>query len=150
MNLNNRYLKSLEQKFQKWYLEVIFVLGAVATLGSLYSSQILEWQVCGLCWFQRVLMYPITLIAGSAIFFEKKDIKYSILPLSVIGAAVSLYHYLTIVLDPTRTCGFILPCSLSNQLYVGIALQPRTLPLSAFIVFSVITVLILKYNGSEN
>jgi disulfide bond formation protein DsbB len=143
-------LEFLENKLEVWYLELIFLLGSFGTLGSLYSSQILGWEVCGLCWFQRVLMYPIPLITGSAILLEKKDIRYSILPLSLIGALVSLYHYLTIVLDPTRTCGFILPCSLSNQLYVGIALQPRTLPLSAFIVFSTITLLALKYGKKQN
>lgn len=35
-----------------------WVVACVATLGSLYLSEILGYEPCKLCWFQRILMYP--------------------------------------------------------------------------------------------
>jgi disulfide bond formation protein DsbB len=138
-------LEQVDCFLKKWYRELAFVIGLGATAGSLYTSQILEWQVCGLCWFQRVLMYPIPLILGAAIFSEARKIKFSILPLTLIGFFASIYHYISIVVDPTRACGFYLPCTMKYQFFIGFTLRPRHLPLLSAIAFGLIAVLIWKY-----
>lgn len=130
---------------RNYYIEAIFLLGLIGTTASLYVSISLSWTVCTLCWVQRIFLYPIPLIAGAAILWEKKDLMKAILPLSSLGAFFSTYHYVAMVTDPTRTCGFIIPCSMPNRLYFLTPLQPRTLPLSGIILFSLITALIV-YN----
>jgi disulfide bond formation protein DsbB len=39
-----------------------------AMLGSLYYSEIAGFIPCTLCWYQRILMYPLTLIILVGIF----------------------------------------------------------------------------------
>ena len=65
----------------------------IATLGSLYFSEIMKFEPCVLCWYQRIFMYPFVLWLGIAV--AKKDYRiasYS-LPIATIGACISLYHY---------------------------------------------------------
>ena len=46
----------------------IWTISFVATLGSLYFSEVRGFEPCTLCWYQRILMYPIVLISGVALF----------------------------------------------------------------------------------
>ena len=43
------------------YLGLTFALAA--TLGSLYYSEIAGFVPCTLCWYQRILMYPLVIIS---------------------------------------------------------------------------------------
>ncbi|MEG0381222.1 MAG: disulfide bond formation protein B, partial [Kurthia sp.] len=40
-------------------LLMIWVVALMATLGSLYFSEIRGYEPCELCWYQRIIMYPI-------------------------------------------------------------------------------------------
>ena len=55
--------------------------------------EIMKFEPCVLCWYQRIFMYPFVLWLGIAV--AKKDYRiasYS-LPIATIGACISLYHY---------------------------------------------------------
>ena len=41
-----------------------WLIAIVATLGSLYFSEVRMFVPCVLCWYQRILMYPLVLILG--------------------------------------------------------------------------------------
>jgi hypothetical protein len=71
-----------------------FAIAGVSTLGSLYFSEVENFVPCRLCWFQRILMYPIALIALIALVRKDRNARYYTVPLAVIGASISLYHYL--------------------------------------------------------
>ena len=45
-----------------------WVVAIVATLGSLYFSEIRHFVPCVLCWYQRILMYPLVPILAVATF----------------------------------------------------------------------------------
>lgn len=70
-----------------------WAVSVVATLGSLYFSEIKGYEPCELCWYQRILMYPMTVLIGMAV--ARKDTRMSLYTavLSGIGMCVSLYHY---------------------------------------------------------
>lgn len=74
--------------FSGWAISVI------ATFGSLYFSEIRQFEPCELCWFQRIFMYPLAVLLGVA--YAKKDWKMSLYAavLSGIGGCISVYHYL--------------------------------------------------------
>lgn len=72
----------------------IYCLGCVChcNRGSLYFSEIKDFLPCDLCWFQRIFMYPLTILLGIAYFKDDVGITKYVLPLSFIGGGISLYH----------------------------------------------------------
>ena len=71
-----------------------FVVAAIATGGSLFYSQGAGFIPCEFCWFQRMMMYPLSiltlLIAARG---DNRAARY-LLPLPVVGAGTSIYHML--------------------------------------------------------
>ena len=75
-------------------LMLAWAIAAVATLGSLYYSEVANYTPCKLCWFQRIAMYPQAVILGIAAFRNDHSIRRYVLPIVSIGSAISIYHYL--------------------------------------------------------
>jgi disulfide bond formation protein DsbB len=65
---------------------------AVATLGSLYFSEVMKFTPCTLCWYQRICMYPLVAILGVGIWKKNRDLPYYVLPLSITGWLISVKH----------------------------------------------------------
>ncbi|MBI2507632.1 disulfide bond formation protein B [Candidatus Woesearchaeota archaeon] len=66
--INNNYkLEKIRLFFKKRYLLFGFIVSLVATLGSLFYSEILKYTPCILCWWQRIFMYPQVLFFGFAL-----------------------------------------------------------------------------------
>jgi disulfide bond formation protein DsbB len=85
------WLRNLLWGYELWGA---FVVAAIATGGSLFYSQIAGFIPCEFCWFQRMMMYPLSiltlLIAARA---DNKAARY-LLPLPIVGAGTSIYHML--------------------------------------------------------
>ncbi|MGI9051820.1 MAG: disulfide bond formation protein B [Ilumatobacteraceae bacterium] len=75
-------------------LWLAFVVAATATAGSLYFSEVADYVPCRLCWFQRIAMYPLVVILLVAALRRDRDVRWYVVPLAVVGALVSTYHYL--------------------------------------------------------
>lgn len=73
-------------------VEYIFVLSLLATVGSLTLSDVVGFNPCELCWFQRIFMYPQVFVSFIAIIRKEKNIVYYLLPLTIIGSLIALYH----------------------------------------------------------
>ncbi|MFL5960641.1 MAG: disulfide bond formation protein B [Gaiellaceae bacterium] len=71
-----------------------FVVAAIATGGSLFYSQIANFQPCELCWFQRICMYPLSILLLILAWHGDNRAARYLLPLPVVGAGVSIYHML--------------------------------------------------------
>ena len=69
-------------------------VAAVATAGSLYFSESAGYVPCRLCWFQRIAMYPIAVVALVALLRRDRAARWYFLPMAIIGAAISAYHVL--------------------------------------------------------
>ncbi len=64
----------------------------VATVGSLFYSEIASLPPCSLCWIQRILMFPQIIIIGFALYYEShKAVRLSAI-LSVLGIMFAGYH----------------------------------------------------------
>jgi disulfide bond formation protein DsbB len=71
-----------------------FVVAAVATGGSLFYSQVAHFVPCEFCWFQRLLMYPLSILTLLiAVRGDNRAARY-LIPLPVVGAGTSIYHML--------------------------------------------------------
>ena len=73
---------------------ITLALAGTAMVGSLYFSEVAHYVPCRLCWFQRIAMYPIALIALVALLRRDQGARWYMVPLAVIGGAISIYHYL--------------------------------------------------------
>jgi disulfide bond formation protein DsbB len=71
-----------------------FVVAALATGGSLFYSQIANFDPCELCWFQRICMYPLSILLLILAWHGDNRAARYLLPLPVVGAGVSIYHML--------------------------------------------------------
>lgn len=70
------------------------VVAGASTLGSLYFSEIADYVPCRYCWFQRIFMYPIAVIALVALVRRDRGARWYVVPLAAIGVAISTWHYL--------------------------------------------------------
>ncbi|MGM0852087.1 MAG: disulfide oxidoreductase [Bacillota bacterium] len=118
----------------------------VASLGSLYFSEIMKYEPCELCWYQRILMYPMVILLGVA--YVRKDFQaalYSTI-LSGIGLLVSLYHYslqkVSFLSESAPACGRV-PCTGEYINLLGFITIPF-LALTGFIIIFIASVMVLK------
>jgi disulfide bond formation protein DsbB len=74
-------------------LWLAWIVALVATLGSLFFSEVADFVPCRLCWFQRIAMYPLAVVLlVAAIRRDARGGVWYALPFPVIGALVSIYH----------------------------------------------------------
>lgn len=90
--------REASERLARDYGSLLLPLGAlvatVATIGSLYLSEVLGMVPCRLCWFQRIAMYPLAPILGLAAVRRDLDVirPYGLV-LAVSGLLISAYHY---------------------------------------------------------
>jgi disulfide bond formation protein DsbB len=109
------YWKLLLKKISPKAVLLAFIVSLTATLGSLYLSEIRGFEPCKLCWLQRIFMYPLPVILGVALWRKTKDVWQYVLPLSIIGLVIAIYHYYyqinPVSIIPCSTVGFSVSCS---------------------------------------
>lgn len=75
-------------------LWLAFLVAGTCMAGSLYFSEVANFEPCRLCWFQRVAMYPLAVILLVAAIRRDRAVRWYVGPIAAIGALVSTYHYL--------------------------------------------------------
>ena len=93
---------------------IALVVAAVTTAGSLYYSEIVGYIPCELCWYQRICMYPLVAILAVGLIRRDRSVVWYAAPLVVIGAPVSLYHWLVERVPSIAegsSCSVFSPCS---------------------------------------
>ena len=118
-----------------------WVVSVVATLGSLYFSEVRLFVPCTLCWYQRILMYPLAILLAIASYRQDRGVVKYALPLSVLGIAVSGFHYLEQKvpwISSSAVCRSGVPCEIQYINWLGFV----TIPLLAFVAFTRITVML--------
>ena len=123
-------------------LYLAWLVALVATGGSLYFSEVRQFVPCTLCWYQPILMYPQVILLGIASYRQDRHIIPYLLPLTVLGGSISLYHYLEQKVPDFGTsevCQAGVPCSTEYINWLG----SITIPMLALIAFSLITLLLV-------
>ncbi|MFD2924330.1 disulfide oxidoreductase [Halobacillus naozhouensis] len=134
------------KKQSETLLFIAWAQALVAALGSLFYSEILGYTPCELCWYQRILMYPLVIVYGAALIKKKVEMAIAGLILSGIGMAVSIYHYLIQKVPAFQSagdsCGLV-PCNAEYVNYLGFITIPF-LAGTAFIIIFVSHVMIIR------
>ncbi len=126
------------------YLFLAWLVAAIAFVGSLFFSLVMEFIPCELCWYQRILMYPLVLTLGTGLFpLDKEAIKYSA-PLVFLGWPIALYHNLIqwgIISEDLSPCIEGVSCSARYIEWFGFI----TIPLLSLFAFTLIGVLLYLF-----
>ncbi|MFD1848928.1 disulfide oxidoreductase [Oceanobacillus bengalensis] len=133
------------------FLYFSWIVSVVATLGSLYFSEIRGFIPCELCWYQRILMYPLALMLGIASFNSDSTVKKYVLPMAVIGWFISLFHYMQQKIPgfaAIKPCTSGVPCNMQYINWFGFITIPF-LALTAFTLIIIFMLLIKKTNISK-
>lgn len=87
-------LRAVRRALWGYELWAAFLVAAIATGGSLFFSEIAEFPPCELCWYQRICMYPLSIVTLLAAGAGNFRLARYLLPLPLVGAGVSVYHLL--------------------------------------------------------
>jgi disulfide bond formation protein DsbB len=118
-------------------------VAGVATAGSLYLSEGAGFIPCRLCWYQRIAMYPLAVILTVAVIRRRADAYIYVVPVALIGAAISTYH-ITVErfprLESSNICETANPCTLIWTNRFGFLTIP-TMALTAFSLILAVNVI---------
>ena len=133
---------------KKHAMWMAFFVALIAMLGSLFYSDILKYEPCVLCWYQRVVMYPNVILLGMALLRKSRDIIPYSAVLSGIGALIAGFHYYLQV-RPIQAAfcdaiGYSVSCTESFFLNFGYV----TIAMMAFSAFILIFLLLVVQRKS--
>ena len=132
--------------FSTTIILLCFLVASVATLGSLFFSEIMNFVPCSMCWYQRIFMYPLVLVfLVNLLYPDDKVFKYAMI-LVITGLVFSIYHNLLmfdIIPESIVPCVSGVPCSTEYINWFGFV----TIPLLSFIAY--LTLFILLLIGKE-
>jgi len=123
------------------FREIGFFFATTATAGSLYLSNFIGWEPCRLCWFQRIFMYPLVILFAVSLVFDREDVADYVLPTSLIGFGIAVYHYLIQFLPELQSSGCSITsvsCEATYTFYFGHISIP-TMAAAAFLAITVVS-----------
>ncbi|MFK2821365.1 disulfide oxidoreductase [Malaciobacter sp. WC5094] len=127
-----------------------FLTASIATMGSLFFSEIMQFVPCSMCWYQRIFMYPLVLIfLVNTLYPDDKVFKYA-MPLVLVGLFFAIYHNLLmfgIIPESVVPCVQGVPCSTEYINWLGFITIPF-LSLSSYLIIFIL--LLLHKKGLKN
>lgn len=120
-----------------------WLVATLATIGSLYFSEVAKFTPCTLCWYQRIAMYPLVVILGMTMVRRQRSAPTGTVALATVGAAIAAYH---VALEwipslDTGSCAVSAPCTFVWFRVFGVISLP-TLALTAFLL--ILTLLLVR------
>ncbi len=147
-----RYMQSRPYEH---YLAAIGLISLGSIVGALIYQLAYLTPVCELCWWQRIFLFPISIVAAVALWRRSKEAHITAAILSALGLFYALYHYYyhfqglvlgnTLAL-PCSSGGLLPACTDSPILTFGFI----TIPLMGVLVFSSMLILAFFAHKSAN
>lgn len=149
--MTNLVLAPERHSWRSYLAYVAWAQSLVASTGSLFFSEVLGLTPCVLCWYQRILMYPLVAILAVGILLRDRSIRLYVLPFSVLGLAFAAYHnllYFRLIPEGATQCVLGVSCTTRYFALLGFV----DIPLMSLTAFAVITIAMLLYrpNGSDD
>ncbi|MFA5052332.1 MAG: disulfide bond formation protein B [Patescibacteria group bacterium] len=116
---------------------IAFGVVAVSILGSLYFSEIANYEPCTLCWWQRVCIFPLAIILGIGWYRQDNGMKKYAMPLAIIGCVFAIYNsYIQQWPSVSSPCVFggLVDCSTRYVFVLGFV----TIPLLSLIALLIV------------
>ena len=143
--------KNPDQSSQTGWSLLFFawVLVTIATLGSLFFSEVMDIPVCVLCWYQRIAMYPLVLILAIGLFpYDPRVVRYAA-ALAGLGWLIAFYQVLLVAgVIPESAQPYVqgIPCSETHISLLGFL----SIPTLSLLVFTLIGILLFYAHKVES
>ena len=125
------------KNYSRHILLSLWLISVVASAGSLFFSEVMEYPPCVLCWYQRIAMYPLVILLLVGSYRSVKEAFYFSLPIGLIGWIIAFYHNLLhfeIVPENASPCREGVSCSTVYIELFGFI----TIPMMSLLAFSII------------
>lgn len=116
-----------------------WLVAVVATGGSLYYSEVANFEPCALCWYQRIAMYPLVVILLVGAITRDRFVARYALPLTIAGSILAIYNYLVQLFPGIEVACTRVSCSTVDVEAFGWL----TMPLMSLVSFAAIAVGVL-------
>jgi disulfide bond formation protein DsbB len=73
-------------------LWLAWLVALVTTLGSLYFSEVAHFTPCKLCWYQRIAIYPLSIVLLVAAIRRDRQVAWYVVPVAAVGAGFAIYQ----------------------------------------------------------
>lgn len=126
------------------WLSAAWSIALVSTFATLFIGEVMGMTPCQLCWYQRILMFPLAVILGMAAFGSDRRGAIYALPLAMGGVAIAAYHTALVagwVPQWWIPCGAGPSCSDQKLVILG----NIQIPWLSLLAFSAIAALLLVY-----
>jgi disulfide bond formation protein DsbB len=110
---------------------------------------VMHFVPCILCWYQRILMYPLVLVLTVGLLLRDPRVRSYVLPISFLGFAISFYHILLqydVISDGVTQCTGAVSCTIPWINWFGFI----TIPLLSFTAFSIISLCMIFFDREES
>lgn len=128
--------------FKQQGLLIAWLIALFGCCMSIFCREILNFEPCPLCWYQRMALFPLALILGMALFRGDYKIGVYCLPFALFGFLVAIYQvfgmYFPFILH-TGLCGSGTQCSTTMFTLFGVI----TMPMLSGLGFAIITACLL-------
>lgn len=144
----NSTLAQLTSDLDKVGVVLAWMVATTCMVGSLYFSEVANYEPCRLCWYQRVCMYSLAIILLVAVIRRSRDVVPYAVALALVGSCISIYHYLVEWYPSLESdvCDINVPCTTVWFRRFGFI----SLPLMALVGFvTVISVLVAPIVGAS-
>ena len=128
------------------WLYAAWLIALMATFGALFIGEVLGQTPCVLCWYQRIAMFPLSLILGVGCLTNDQCIGRYAFPLVFIGGAIALWHsllYAGIIKEAIVPCARSGP-SCTDSAMLTVANLP--IPYLSFISFVAIAISLIIFH----
>lgn len=125
-----------------------WLIALFATGGSLFFSEVMLLPPCTLCWWQRIAMFPLVLILGTALLKDSSEAHWFGLPLSVAGLLVASYHnllYYHFIPEGLAPCRSGVSCATVQLEWLGFI----TIPLLSLTTFALVNLCLFNVARSR-
>ena len=126
-----------------------WIVVTIATLGSLFFSQVVDVPVCVLCWYQRIAMYPLVPILAIGLFpYDPRVVRYTAV-LVAAGWLIALFQVLLIaglIPESAQPCVQGIPCSETHIALFNFL----NIPMLSLFTFTVVGVLLFYARRMES
>jgi disulfide bond formation protein DsbB len=132
------------------WLVSAWLVALLATAAALFLGEVMGMTPCLLCWYQRILMFPLALILSMAAFGNDRRGAVYALPFAAVGVLVAGYHTALVaawVPSWWVPCGSGPSCSQQSLEVLG-GIQLPWLSLLAFAVITAMLTIYLRRNRS--